>query len=78
MAKKRYRHFRLVKLPIPGKRWPLDEMEVGESFLERDFSKWRALRVAASKAKTKAAKEGRLRAFTVRRTFEGIRVHRVE
>lgn len=79
MAKKQqYRTFRLVRLPIPGPRWPLDEMEVGESFLERDFAKWGAMRTACTKAKTRWAEKGMPRSYTVHRTFEGIRVYRVE
>jgi len=76
--KKRYRHFRLVKLPIPGPRWPLDEMEVGESFLEKDRQKWGAIRTACWNAKKKSIDAGMPKAFSVHMTFEGIRVHRVE
>lgn len=78
MSGERHRTFRLVRLPIPGPRWPLDEMDVGESFLERDMNKWGAIRTACTKAKNRSIEVGLPRGFTVRRTFEGIRVHRVE
>lgn len=60
---------------IKKRKYPFDEMEVGESFLEPDFRKYHSIN---TQARTAQRRSGNKKRFTVFNTEDGVRTWRVK
>lgn len=62
-----FTEWRVVRLPKDGPIWPFLELDVGESFVESDVSKWPSLRTKASILRRKYLDRDMDRAWAVRK-----------
>jgi hypothetical protein len=74
-----YTDWRIVRIrPERGRVWPFLELDVGESFVEGDLSKWACLRTKASTLRRRFMSRGMDRGWAVRKQDDVLIVTRTQ
>lgn len=71
-----FTEWRIVRIPKDGPHWPFLELDVGESFVEDDLSKWATLRTKACILRRRYLDRDMDRAWAVRKKDNVIIVRR--